>query len=440
MVLLAGRGIPIRRVFSELHRRHASGPAGVRGRAPHAPPARSRRSSLAAACAATSGIDNGTFRSAKGYRLDVPRDGWRVEQGAGADLALARAEPPAGMLADATCDGREMGRDLPVLARHLTFGLTDRRTVESDTWTVGGRDAAHRVVMGRRDGAEVGVEAVVMKGDRCVHDFLYVAPAASFEAGRAGLPRLRRELRGDAVTLAEYARKEGREALVWYGGLGLLAVRVCRNLALPPAYVWLVAREIDMIGVRSLVVALTAALFTGMVLALQSAVNMARFGAENYVGPVVALSILRELGPVLTAILVGGKVASGITAELGSMKVTEQIDALRALGVNYVKRLIVPRILAALLVFPVVTVLSDGVGLLGGMLVSVFDRSVDAYLYWNTISYWVVMKDFLTGIAKSVVFGFIVTMIGCYNGLATEAGRRGWGARRRPRWCRSRWA
>jgi len=140
--------------------------------------------SLAAACAATSGIENGTFRSAKGYRLDVPRDGWRVEDNAGADLALKRAEPPAGMLADATCDGREMDRDLPVLARHLTFGLTDRRTVESDTWTVGGRDAAHRVVMGRRDGAEVGVEAVVMKGDRCVHDFLYVAPAASFEAGR----------------------------------------------------------------------------------------------------------------------------------------------------------------------------------------------------------------------------------------------------------------
>ena len=115
------------------------------------------------------------------------------------------------------------------------------------------------------------------------------------------------------------------------------------------------AREIDIIGVRSLVVALTAALFTGMVLALQTAVNMARFGAENYVGPVVALSILRELGPVLTAILVGGKVASGITAELGSMKVTEQIDALRALGVNYVKKLIVPRIIAALIVFPLVT-------------------------------------------------------------------------------------
>ena len=218
-----------------------------------------------------------------------------------------------------------------------------------------------------------------------------------------------------------------RSTAMWYGGVGLLTAQVLRSLALPPKNFRLIVLEIETMGVRSLGVALTASVFTGMVFALQSAVNMARFGAETYVGPISALAILRELGPVLTAILVGGKVASGITAELGSMKVTEQIDALRALGVNYVKRLIVPRILAALVVFPVVTVLADGVGLLGGMLISVFDRSVDAYLYWNTISYWVVMKDFLTGIAKSVVFGFIVTMIGCYNGLATEGGTEGLG-------------
>jgi phospholipid/cholesterol/gamma-HCH transport system permease protein len=164
-----------------------------------------------------------------------------------------------------------------------------------------------------------------------------------------------------------------------------------------------------------------------MVLALQSGVNMARFGAEAYVGPVVALSILRELGPVLTAILVGGKAASGITAELGSMQVTEQIDALRALGVNYLKKLVVPRILAALVVFPLVTTLADAVGLVGGMLIVVFERGVDPYLYWNTISYWVVMRDFLSGLAKSVVFGGIITLIGCYNGLATTGGTEGLG-------------
>lgn len=227
--------------------------------------------------------------------------------------------------------------------------------------------------------------------------------------------------------LGRHLRAQARDAVAWYGGLALLTGQVARNLVLPPSYLELVARQMDVIGVRSAVVALVAALFTGMVLALQTAVNMARFGAENYVGPVVALSILRELGPVLTAILVGGKVASGITAELGSMQVTEQIDALRTLGVNYVKKLIVPRILAALIVFPLVTILADGVGLFGGMLVVVFERDVDAYLYWNTIAYWVVIRDFVTGIAKSVVFGGLVTLIGCYNGLETSGGTEGLG-------------
>ncbi len=229
------------------------------------------------------------------------------------------------------------------------------------------------------------------------------------------------------MTATEYVKTHGLETVAWYGGLGLLTMRVARNLTLPPSYFWLVAREIDIMGVRSLTVALSAAVFTGMVLALQSAVNMARFGTENYVGPVVAVSILRELGPVLTAILVGGKVASGITAELGSMKVTEQIDALRALGVNYIKKLVVPRLLAAIVVFPVIVILADGVGLLGGMIVMVFERNLDTFLYWNTIAYWVVVKDFLSGIAKGMVFGALVTLIGCYNGLVTEGGTEGLG-------------
>ncbi len=215
--------------------------------------------------------------------------------------------------------------------------------------------------------------------------------------------------------------------MLWYGGVGLLGGRVLRNLALPPSYFRLVIQEIETIGVRSLGVALTAAVFTGMVFALQSAVNMARFGAENYVGPVAALAILRELGPVLTAILVGGKVASGITAELGSMKVTEQIDALRVLGVNYIKRLIVPRLLAAIVVFPLLTVLADVVGVLGGLLIMVMERGADMYAYWNTTTYWVVPRDFLTGIIKSAFFGVVVTLIGCYNGLSTEGGTEGLG-------------
>jgi phospholipid/cholesterol/gamma-HCH transport system permease protein len=218
-----------------------------------------------------------------------------------------------------------------------------------------------------------------------------------------------------------------RRTVEWYGGVGLLTRQVFRSLALPPKYFRLIVQEIEVMGVRSLGVALTAAIFTGMVFTIQSAVNMGRFGAESYVGPVAALALLRELGPVLTAILVGGKVASGITAELGSMKVTEQIDALRTFGVNYIKRLVVPRVLAALIVFPLLTVLADAVGVLGGMLIMFLERGADMYAYWNITTYWVVPKDFLTGVGKAVFFGVIVTLIGCYNGLSTEGGTEGLG-------------
>ena len=218
-----------------------------------------------------------------------------------------------------------------------------------------------------------------------------------------------------------------RNTALWYGGLGLLTAQVARSVLLPRKYYALVIREIEIMGVRSLAVAATAAIFTGMVFALQSAINMARFGAELYVGPLVALAILRELGPVLTAILVGGKVASGITAELGSMKVTEQIDALRSLGVNYIKRLIVPRVLAALIVFPLLTTLADFLGVVGGMVTMVLERGADMYAYINTTTYWVIPRDFLTGIGKSFFFGAIVTLIGCYNGLSVEGGTEGLG-------------
>jgi phospholipid/cholesterol/gamma-HCH transport system permease protein len=218
-----------------------------------------------------------------------------------------------------------------------------------------------------------------------------------------------------------------RRLAAYYGGLGLLTWEVIRNAWLPRRYVHLVVAGFDEMGVRSALLANTAAIFTGMVFALQAAVYLSRFGADLYVGPLVALSIVRELGPVLTAILVGGKVASGITAELGSMKVTEQIDALRAIGVNYIKRLVVPRVWAALFVFPLLTAIADLVGLAGGMIIAVYERQIDIYLYWNTIFYWVVIRDLLTGIGKSFFFGVIVTLIGCYNGLDMTGGTEGLG-------------
>ena len=204
-----------------------------------------------------------------------------------------------------------------------------------------------------------------------------------------------------------------RRTVVWYGGVGLLTSQVFRSLALPPKYFRLVVQE-DLT-------------FAGLVISLQFAFFMQRFGIQHTVGKVVVLTLFRELAPVLTALTVGARIGSGITAELGSMKVTEQIDALRTLGVNYIKRLVVPRVLAALIVFPLLTVLADAVGVLGGMLIMYLERGADVYAYWNITTYWVVPKDFLTGVGKSVFFGIIVTLIGCYNGLSTEGGTEGLG-------------
>jgi hypothetical protein len=138
---------------------------------------------LLAACGAAR-IEGGVFHSPKGYAVTLPGGGWRVAPRGEADLELQRDGLAGGMLADATCEGVERGRPLPVLARHLTFGLTRRVTIESDTRVLGGRPAAHRVVRGVVDGAEVGVEAIVLRSERCIHDFLYVAPVGQFEAGR----------------------------------------------------------------------------------------------------------------------------------------------------------------------------------------------------------------------------------------------------------------
>ena len=138
---------------------------------------------LLAGCGA-SHIENGVFYSTKGYRVSLPAQGWAIKPGGSAELELQRGDPAGGMLADATCDDPAAGRPLSVLARHLTFGLKDRVLEDGGPLTVDGRPAQRAVVRGSLDGRPVGVEAVVVKGERCVYDFLYVAPAASFETGR----------------------------------------------------------------------------------------------------------------------------------------------------------------------------------------------------------------------------------------------------------------
>ncbi len=211
------------------------------------------------------------------------------------------------------------------------------------------------------------------------------------------------------------------------GGLSQLTYQTFYCAFVPPYNLRALVQQMDHIGVKSISIASVAAIFTGLVLALQTAYGLGRFGAKAYVGIIVSLSMVRELGPVLTALLVGGRVSSGITAELGSMKVTEQIDAMRAMGANPIKKLVVPRVLSTMLVLPLLTVMADVLGILGGMVISRHEFQVDYRLYYNTVTRNLTLADIVSGLGKTVIFGFIIAIVGCYKGLETVGGTEGLG-------------
>ena len=185
--------------------------------------------------------------------------------------------------------------------------------------------------------------------------------------------------------------------------------------------------QLNKIGVMSCPIVSLTAIFTGMVLALQSAYSLRNFQAEMYVSGLVAVAMARELGPVLTALAVAGRVGASITAELGTMKVTEQIDALETLATNPVSYLVTPRLLAGIIMLPVLTIYSNILGILGGYLVGVFKLGISSDMYlrmtWNTLLF----KDVYTGLIKSLFFGIIIIVIGCYQGFKTKGGAEGVG-------------
>jgi len=217
------------------------------------------------------------------------------------------------------------------------------------------------------------------------------------------------------------------ERLIQLGDVALLTGRTFYYAVKPPYELRALVQQMDHIGFKSIAICGIAALFTGLVLALQTAFGLGRFGAKAYVGIVVAMSMVRELGPVLTALLVGGRVGSGMTAEIGAMKVTEQIDAMRALGANHIKKLVVPRVLSAMLVLPLLTVLADALGIFGGMVMSKYEFHVPHHQYMSTIWRNLQLSDLLTGLGKTVFFGFIIGIVGCYNGLEASGGTEGIG-------------
>jgi phospholipid/cholesterol/gamma-HCH transport system permease protein len=185
--------------------------------------------------------------------------------------------------------------------------------------------------------------------------------------------------------------------------------------------------QMTKIGVTSLPLVFLTALFTGMVLCLQSAYQLRMFNALNYTAGLVSLSITRELGPVLTAMVVAGRVGASITAELGTMKVTEQIDALQSLGSDPIKYLAVPRFIAALFMLPLLTVYADFIGIFGGYVIAVFKLGLSSSQYIRDSFDVLVLKDVFTGLIKSFAFGAIIAIIGCYHGFKTRGGAEGVG-------------
>ncbi len=188
---------------------------------------------------------------------------------------------------------------------------------------------------------------------------------------------------------------------------------------------WLV--QLDRIGVGSLNLTNITALFTGMVLALQTAYTLAAFGARLYIGEVVAMSLVRELGPVLTALMVGGRVGSGITAELGTMTVTEQVDALRSMAADPVRKLVVPRLAATLLALPLLTILADTMGILGGLIIAVVEEGSTASFYFQHAFRLMTFHDLASGLGKTFFFAYLIAIIGCVNGLSARGGADGVG-------------
>ena len=193
----------------------------------------------------------------------------------------------------------------------------------------------------------------------------------------------------------------------------------------PPALETL--RQLEEVMVRSAPLVAVTALFTGMVLSLQTAYSLTRFGAKPYVGAVVGLALVRELGPVLAALMVGARVGAGIASELGSMKVTEQIDAIRAMGADPVQKLVVPRVIATTLGLPVLTVFAIVLGVVGGGLVADLQYNISTSFYAQTVTNIVRMDDFLSGVAKTFVFGWGIGMVSCWVGLRATGGTAGVG-------------
>ena len=207
----------------------------------------------------------------------------------------------------------------------------------------------------------------------------------------------------------------------------LLSLRAIRNIFRSPHYPDDIFQQMDIIGVGSLPIIMLIGGFSGIVMTMQMARALQQYGAQGQVGQIVSIALVRELGPVLTALLVAGRNASGIASELGSMRVTEQIDAMRALGTDPIQKLVTPRLIATAFVLPLLTIIADYIGLIGGSVIAYFLLNISSSQYWT--SAWQVLEynDIAQGLLKPFIFAVVIALVGCFYGMRTTGGTQGVG-------------
>ncbi|MBF0183631.1 MAG: ABC transporter permease [Magnetococcales bacterium] len=227
------------------------------------------------------------------------------------------------------------------------------------------------------------------------------------------------------IPLIQHIGRYTIEFVLETGRMFLFLFTVIALAVRPPYRIHNLLKQIHFIGIRSLFVIVLTAIFAGMVLALQGYYTLTRFGAEGMLGPAVALSIIRELGPVLSGLMVTGRAGSALAAELGIMRIREQVDALEVMGISSLQYLVVPRILAGLISLPILTVIFDVIGILGGYLIAVQLLEMSSGVYFSGIESAVVMRDITTGLIKAVSFGLIVTWICTFKGYHAKRGAEG---------------
>ena len=225
------------------------------------------------------------------------------------------------------------------------------------------------------------------------------------------------------ISPVDYAK----DSLLAVQEYSLLAARSIANLFRKPFYMADVMQQADLIGVGSLPIVILTGSFTGAVLALQTSTTLQQFGSLSLTGQLVSFSMVRELGPVLTGLMVAGRNASGMASELGSMKVTEQIDAMRALGTDPSKKLVTPRVLSSVVMLFFLSIISDLLGVFGGFVVAFFLLGLDSNQYWSSAYQKLQYSDVEMGLIKPLLFGFIIATVGCYYGLSAKGGTQGVG-------------